>query len=69
MSICQRCGLAFECAMTEGASEPCWCTQLPILPRQAYVPNKDDAAASRCFCPYCLRGLLAAQNASPQTGN
>ncbi len=60
MSTCSRCGAAFECGMVDGMSEPCWCTQLPPLPRQAYVEDQEDAAAARCFCPACLRALLAA---------
>lgn len=63
MSICSRCGTTFECGMTDAAGgEPCWCTQLPILPLEAYRPNTDDAAASTCFCPGCLRAALAAQH-------
>lgn len=65
MTICPRCGTVFECGMTAG-KEPCWCAALPSLPPDAYLPNRDDAAASRCFCPYCLRALLAANEAAPQ---
>ncbi len=66
MSTCPRCGAAFECGMADaGATEPCWCTQLPTLPATAYVPDKVDDALSRCFCPNCLRALLAAQHAEP----
>jgi hypothetical protein len=67
MSVCQRCGGSFECGMTEGSSEACWCTQLPILPRQAYVVDGDGAGTSTCFCPDCLRGLLSACTATPHT--
>ena len=68
MSICPRCGTSFECGMKDAAAgtEPCWCTQLPTLPPDAYRPDKTNDAASRCFCPYCLRALVAAQNAVPQ---
>jgi hypothetical protein len=68
MNICPDCGTAFKCGMTEDSSGPCWCTQLPPLPPQAYAPDKTDAATSRCFCPNCLRGLLAAQNLGSQCG-
>lgn len=62
MSICPHCGTAFECGMADAAvaGEPCWCTRLPPLPSSAYSPTKGAPANSRCFCPYCLRTLLAA---------
>lgn len=62
MSICPRCGTTFECGMadTSASGEPCWCTRLPPLPPDAYLPAKDNPASSRCFCPYCLHALAAA---------
>lgn len=55
MSQCDRCGIYFNCGMVDGASEaPCWCTQLPLLP--APDLGKDS---TRCYCPDCLRQLLA----------
>lgn len=65
MSICARCGTAFECGMADRCSdEPCWCARLPALPAGAYLPAGDDPASSRCFCAHCLRALLAAADAS-----
>jgi hypothetical protein len=66
MSICPRCGTAFECGMAGAVSpdEPCWCTRLPALPVDAYLPVKGHSASSRCFCPYCLRALLATAEVS-----
>jgi hypothetical protein len=37
----------------------CWCTQLPPLPINIPQQTGTDAAADRCFCPDCLRTLLA----------
>jgi hypothetical protein len=66
MSICTRCGTAFDCGMVDApaSAAPCWCTRLPVLPPGAYLPAKDDPASSRCFCPNCLRALLAAAELS-----
>lgn len=70
MSICPACGASFECGATDAKTEqPCWCTQLPLLPRDAYRPDHLDAAASRCFCPHCLRALLAEQRAGQEQGS
>jgi hypothetical protein len=59
MSTCTRCGAAFGCAMADGASEPCWCTQLPPL-----VPVPGEAAG--CWCPACLEQHIDAQQAEPE---
>lgn len=68
MSTCARCGSTFECGMADTSDDaPCWCTQLPTLPVHAYQTNKDDNTASGCFCPACLRVLVAA-NSAPQNG-
>jgi hypothetical protein len=57
MSTCTRCGADFSCAMAEGASAPCWCTQLPpALP----LPG----APAACWCPACLKQHIAAQQES-----
>jgi hypothetical protein len=61
MDVCSRCGANFECGLVAG-KEPCWCAALPSLPVNAYRPDPDDPATSRCLCPYCLRALLAAQD-------
>jgi len=43
--------------MVDGeAPSPCWCTQLPFLPR-ASLPGKDEEAS--CLCPDCLRAKIA----------
>jgi hypothetical protein len=38
----------------------CWCTQLPPLPLNVSQQTTKDAVPNRCFCPDCLRTLLAA---------
>lgn len=54
MSICERCGAAFSCAMVDGANDvPCWCTELP--PAVA-LP---DAPGAGCWCPACLKKHIA----------
>jgi hypothetical protein len=54
MSTCTRCGVAFGCAMADGAAGPCWCTELPpVLP----VPGIDAS----CWCPACLRQHIASE--------
>lgn len=64
MSTCLRCGSTFECGMTDAAgTEPCWCTRLPSLSPSAYAKGTDSLSAS-CFCPSCLRALLAVEDAS-----
>lgn len=66
MSICARCGTAFDCGMVEASASaaPCWCTRLPVLARSAYMPTNDDPASPHCFCPTCLQALLAAAGQS-----
>jgi hypothetical protein len=57
MSTCTRCGAEFGCAMADGGSAPCWCTELPpVVP----VPGVD----ARCWCPQCLTQHMASQRAS-----
>jgi len=53
VSECARCGSAFECGTAAGL-ERCWCAGLPA------VRAVDPGAA--CFCPQCLREILAAEN-------
>jgi len=54
MSICPRCRAEFTCCMNDApAAAPCWCTALAPLPRAAYRSDSD------CFCPQCLRELVA----------
>ncbi len=56
MSTCAKCGAGFDCGMVEAnAPSPCWCTALPPLP--AGWLGREAAA---CYCPACLRALLAA---------
>ena len=53
MSICQRCGMAFSCAMLGEQDGPCWCTAMPaVLPVQtdpvdAWVTRTDDSPTVR----------------------
>lgn len=55
MSRCPRCHADFGCGMVDqGTTEPCWCTQIAVLPRNALG---DDG--TRCYCPTCLRYLSA----------
>ena len=57
MSTCTRCGAGFGCAMADGASAPCWCTDLPpVVP----VPGVDAS----CWCPQCLQQHIASQSGS-----
>ena len=58
MSDCVRCGKTFQCGMVDaGAPDPCWCTTLPPLPASAL-----GREAAGCYCPDCLRALLAGTN-------
>lgn len=54
-SICPRCGARLTCGMVTGAAT-CWCASLPVL-------ASADKAAAACYCPACLRELLAAEAA------
>ncbi|MCC7310537.1 MAG: cysteine-rich CWC family protein [Sulfuritalea sp.] len=54
-SVCPRCGERFACGMLAGAAR-CWCADLPPL-----CAPPDPAAG--CFCPGCMRALLAAPGA------
>jgi Cysteine-rich CWC len=65
MSICERCGATFHCAMADPGPDgklettPCWCTALPpVVPVPAV-----QAAAVGCWCPACLRAHIAARPA------
>ncbi|MBI5923123.1 MAG: cysteine-rich CWC family protein [Betaproteobacteria bacterium] len=51
-NICPRCGKAFTCGMNAGQAS-CWCAELPPLA----IPE----SGSGCYCPECLRQLVAAQ--------
>ena len=56
MSTCVSCGAGFDCGMVDAAApSPCWCTALPPLPAEQL--GRDAAG---CYCPDCLRALLAA---------
>ena len=71
MSTCKRCGADFACGMADpSGDEPCWCTQIPALPRSAYVGSDTDADDGNpsCFCPQCLRTLVAMQQKSSTDG-
>jgi len=70
MNLCERCGAGFGCAMADpGAAEPCWCSRMPPLPAAAYrLSDGGSASAASCFCPDCLRALLAASAAETQKG-
>jgi hypothetical protein len=65
MSICERCGAEFHCAMADsdvkptGAADetPCWCT---FEPAAVPVPGAD---AVGCWCPSCLRAHIASLKA------
>ena len=67
MSRCAECGLEFSCGMMEGDGQaPCWCMQLPALPRALLATQPAGKAA--CFCPACLgRRIEEAQNADSAT--
>lgn len=65
MSACARCGKPFTCAMADGAQDqPCWCTQMPILPRSAVEADQARGIVS-CLCKDCL----AARIAEAEAGN
>jgi len=57
-STCPQCGARFRCGMAAGDRE-CWCASLPALS----LPDTSGPglpAAANCFCPLCLKALLAA---------
>lgn len=69
MSTCKRCGADFACGMSDlYGDEPCWCTQIPALPRSAYVASDSSDGNPSCFCPQCLRTLVAMQHNSATDG-
>ncbi|MFC7516326.1 cysteine-rich CWC family protein [Herbaspirillum sp. GCM10030257] len=69
MSICKRCGAEFSCGMTDvNGEDPCWCTQIQALPRTAYVGSNTNEGSPSCFCPQCLRALVAMQQKSATDG-
>ena len=73
MSACVACGSEFQCGMADaGAADPCWCTQLPPLPALPPSPVPEAAAwrgHARCYCPACLRTLLAAPESAPESAS
>ncbi|MBK9594968.1 MAG: cysteine-rich CWC family protein [Rhodocyclales bacterium] len=54
---CPGCGRTFMCGM-EAGREYCWCADLPALEA---VP----AAGAGCYCPECLKRMLAGESFSP----
>ena len=58
-SICPRCMAGFRCGAAAGDSV-CWCVSLPTL---LAVPN--PAGAASCFCPACLKEMLATESSLP----
>ena len=58
-NLCPACGTRFTCGMTAGDTT-CWCASLPPL---LAVPTAPTTAA--CYCPACLRRMLAAQPDRP----
>ncbi len=57
-TLCPACGQQNQCGVAAGAAD-CWCRQLPQL-------SSADASAVACYCPVCLRALLAT---APQHGS
>lgn len=57
MSICSRCGDEFSCGMVDSRDQPCWCVQLPKLPRSAI--DADPEGSTSCLCPSCLKARIA----------
>ncbi|MEZ5614892.1 MAG: cysteine-rich CWC family protein [Rhodocyclaceae bacterium] len=51
---CPGCGRGFECGMA-GGLERCWCAELPPL-------TSPPDTGRGCYCPDCLKTLLAAEN-------
>ena len=51
LSACPRCGREFACGMRAGLDK-CWCAELPVL-------GPLDPDASACYCPDCLKALIA----------
>ena len=66
MSICNRCGAQFSCAMADGAAsdQPCWCVALP-----AVMPVPGGEAGQSCWCPACLGEVIAQQRADADPGH
>lgn len=68
MSLCVRCGASFSCAMVDGEDndQPCWCTAMPpVLP----VPSGATGTNAGCYCPACLRLVIAQQQGDTQQGH
>ncbi|MDD5248817.1 MAG: cysteine-rich CWC family protein [Rhodocyclaceae bacterium] len=55
---CPRCGRLFTCGMKAGHAA-CWCAGLPHRP-------PPDPGVAGCYCPACLRELLAASVDQPR---
>lgn len=51
-NVCPACGARFTCGMAAGL-EACWCASLPPV---LAVPAAD---AGQCYCPDCLRKVIA----------
>ena len=57
MSSCPRCGTVFVCANVDGQpGDVCWCTRMPVLPREKLVVQ-DDGSLQSCFCKACLQQI------------
>lgn len=61
MSRCPDCGIEFKCGVEQsGDDAPCWCIQLPPLPRNAEATTNGTAKMDSCFCPGCLQRRIEA---------
>lgn len=56
MSRCPDCGIEFKCGVEQfGKDAPCWCMQLPPLPRSDEAKENGTAETGGCFCIACLQ--------------
>lgn len=52
LAACPRCGREFACGMRAGSND-CWRAELPLAVRP-------DSAGTACYCPDCLKAIIAA---------
>ncbi|WP_220636140.1 cysteine-rich CWC family protein [Georgfuchsia toluolica] len=52
-SRCPKCGAEFRCGAKSG-EKTCWCMAQPVL-------ADADTDARDCYCPQCLKELLASK--------